>query len=200
MLLCSLLGRSISLNMPFPKDLPAEIKLKVFALLCGKVSIVEFEQWVYQQSTDLEAAFGEASYLALVSSDFSKRDIRYQLAHLLKLHIDVCEYETWRLRGLLKNFLRQEGDSQQLLQEFYELYCQGLYFLEVLGLGYACWTADYYWLDSAEMKHRELLSGFLVKARQEAQKILDVMESGTITITQKSELGNFQYIDNREKT
>jgi hypothetical protein len=199
MRLCPLFGCSISWNMPFPKELPKEIKLKVFALLYGKVPMAEFEQWLYQQSTDLEAAFGEAGYLAVASLDFSKRDIRYQLAHLLKPYIDVCEYETWRLCDLLKTFLSQKGDSQQLLQEFYDLYCQGLYFLEFLGLGYACWAADYSWLDSADVQLKEHLSAFLLNARQEAQQILDAIEVGAITITSpNNEMTNYQYIDHRK--
>ncbi len=199
MRLFPLLGCPISVKMPFPKDLPEEIKLKVFSQLCGEMPIAEFEQWLYQQSTALEGAFGEAGYLALVSLDFSKRDIYYQLAHLLKPHIDMCEYETWRLRELLTTFLSQEGDSQQLLYEIYKLYCQGLDFLEGLGLGYVSWLNDDDWLDSADVQLKERLSAFLLDARQEAQQILDALKSGAIAITSPAnEMNNYQYIDHRK--
>lgn len=185
-------------------SLPDDIKTKFFRLIAGEESISGFEKWVYITNS-LEGILGDEDYFNLISLDFSKRTNRYELIKILERHIDKGEYETWKLRKLLTRFLNQEGDLPLMLCEFYELYCNGFYFLDTLGMGYglAIKVPPYgysseYWQELTEDEQKRLLSSILPDAIKEAQKMLDWLNEGKIAITnEKDELGHYLYVDRR---
>jgi hypothetical protein len=186
------------------KLLPNEVKIKFFRFLSNEEPIGEFEQWVYATNT-LEESLGNEDYFNLISLDFSKRGSRYELIKILERHIDLGEYETWKLRNLLSLFLSQKGDLPMILCEFYELYCNGFYFLDTLGLGYglaitvpsSSYSSES-WQELADEEKEELLSSILPDALKEAQKVLTWLNEGKIIITNKQdELGHYLYLDKR---
>lgn len=186
------------------RRLPDDIKLKFFRFLNGEESVREFEQWVYVTNA-LEDSLGDA-YFDLISLDFAKQDSQYELAKLLERHIDRGECATWKLRKLLNLFLSQEGDLPLLLSEFYELYCDGFYFLDALGLGYglAIKSPQEYrsgvWQKLTDEEKTRLLNALLPDAIDEAQKVLSWLDEGKIVITdEQDELGRSLYIDTRTK-
>jgi hypothetical protein len=185
------------------QHLSDNIKTKLFRFLNGEESINNFEQWVY--ATDaLEAILGSEDYFNLISLDFSKQADRFELINLLKKYIDAGEYETWKLRRLLNHFLSQEGDLPLMLGEFYELYCNGFYFLETLGLKYGLaikvppqeYSSDS-WQELADAEKERLLNSLLPVALDEAQKVLTWLNQGKIVITNQPNESGHYYLDKR---
>lgn len=186
------------------EPLPNDSKIRLFHLLNGEEPIREFEQWVYDTNA-LEEILGDEDYFNLISLDFSRQGSRYELIKILERHIDAGEYKTWKLRKLLNLFLSQKGDLPMMLCEFYELYCDGYYFLDVLGLDYGLTIrvpplgcSSEYWQELTDKEKGTLLCSILLDAVDEAQKILNWLNEGTIVITNKQDkLGHYLYIDNR---
>lgn len=179
-------------------------KLKFCRFLYESESLASFEQWLYA-TPELEAVLGKEDYLALLSLDFSQKVIRHEIDKLLSQHISDGEYETWRLQKMLADLLEGEGIPVYELCEFYELYCRGLSFLETLGLEYglpikvppAGYSSDYFDELSDEEQER-LLADCLPGAKEEARKVLNLLESGGVAIAPETDdLGNYRYIDHR---
>ncbi len=164
----------------------------------------EFEWWFYDTNI-LEKILGDEDYFNLISLDFAKRGSRYELIKILERHINAGEYETWKLRKLLTLFLSQEGDLPLILCEFYELYCDGFYFLDTLGLGYGLAIrvpphgySSEYWQELADEEKERLLGSILPDAIDEARKVLTWLDQGEIVIIdEQDELGRYLYVDKR---
>lgn len=186
------------------EPLPNDDKIRLFRLLNGEEPIREFEQWIYTTNA-LEEILGDEDYFILISLDFSRQGIRYELIKILERHIDAGEYGTWKLRRLLNLFLSQRGDLPTMLWEFYELYCDGYYFLDVLGLNYGLTIrvppgeySSEYLQELTNQEKETLLASILPDALDEAQKVLNWLNEGKIVTTNKQDkLGHYLYIDNR---
>lgn len=94
-----------------------------------------------------------------------------------------------------------------MLSKFYNLYCDGYYFLEHLGLGCGLvvrvppseYSSDS-WDELSDDEKSKLLNSLLPEAISEAQKILSWLDGNKIVITNElDELGRYLYIDNRTK-
>jgi hypothetical protein len=186
------------------QDLPEEIKIQFYKFLNGEEPIQAFEQWVYATRTLEELLDGE-SYFALISLDFSKSGSCHELIKLLEQTIDAGEYETWKLKRLLNQFLSQEGNLPTMLGEFYELYCNGFYFLDTLGFGCGLtlvvppnhYSSDT-WDELTSEEKESLLGSVLPGALEEAEKVLNWLDQGKIVITKEQDgMGRYLYLDRR---
>lgn len=186
------------------EPLPNDFKIRLFHLLNGEEPIGEFEQWVYATNA-LEEILGDEDYFNLISLDFSRQGSLFELIKILERHIDAGEYGAWKLRRLLNLFLSQKGDLPTMLWEFYELYCDGYYFLDVLGLNYGLTIrfpsheySSEYWQELTDQEKETLLASILPDALDEAQKVLNWLNEGKIVTTNNQDkLGHYLYIDNR---
>jgi hypothetical protein len=182
--------------------LAADIKHKFFEFLNGQESISNFENWVYETST-LEAALGAENYFDLISFDFAKRDSKSEIDRILRRHIDLSEYNTWKLKQLLIAFIDQIGNPQAILFEFYDLYCHGYDFLDSLGLGYGLSAkvspSQYHqweWEYLSSEQQIQLIDSLFPGAKIEAQKVLDWLDTETIVLT-SDRYNRLSFIDRR---
>ncbi|MBW4583467.1 MAG: hypothetical protein KME42_28210 [Tildeniella nuda ZEHNDER 1965/U140] len=184
--------------------LPNDLKIKIFKFLDGEECLATFEQWVYA-TNDLENGLTNDDYLKLISLDFSKRSSKYETDEILKRYIDAGEYETWKLRKLLMAVLEHDQNLPIALSQLYELYCDGYYFLDTLGLGYGLhirvpptnYSSDD-WQGLSHEEQHQLLGSLLPQVISEAQTVLAWLDEGTIVITNKQgESGAYLYFDRR---
>jgi hypothetical protein len=115
--------------------LPQLLKELFYRTITGEMPLVDFEQWLYA-SDEIERLLPADDYLALLTLNYRKSGAKYELAKLLKQHIDLGEFETHKLLKLLQEAILKTPRLPFILVEFYNLYCQGYYFLQDLGLGY----------------------------------------------------------------
>ncbi|AFY73225.1 hypothetical protein Syn7502_01116 [Synechococcus sp. PCC 7502] len=174
------------------QQLPILIKDKFFKYLNGSEPITEFEPWIYQTKV-LEDILSKDDYLYLISLDFSNKWVKYKIDNILRRYIDLGEYETWKLKHLLFAFINEDGNPQQLLDDIYDLYYDGYYFLESLGLGYELCLESW-----ADLSRSQELDSFLQRARGEAQEVLSWLETNKIVIkTAHDDRNHFSVIDTR---
>ncbi|MBE9064491.1 hypothetical protein [cf. Phormidesmis sp. LEGE 11477] len=180
------------------RSLPEDVKLKFYAVLCGDESINDFEQWLYS-SKQIEAVLHPDDYLNLLSLDYSSSLVRVNLIGILENLVSSGEYETYRVKQMLRDFLGQTKgieSSVKLLTEFYDLYCRGVSFLDSLGLNYGLSVVC---LDVDSLAKRErYVESLLPDAKREARKVLHYLENGTVKILNTEQYSYyFRCLDHR---
>ena len=86
----------LNLLLNFMPELPDHNKQIFFNVMSKRMSIEVFEQWVYTDQ-ELEQTLSADSYLELISLNFKKSGVRYELFNLLQKFVGAGEYETWKL-------------------------------------------------------------------------------------------------------
>ena len=186
--------------------LPENIEQYFFDTINGKVTLTEFEQWVYTNK-ELESLLGEDDYLELISVNFKKNGAKYELVNLLSdKYVDLGEYEKWKLLDSLKTALKRNEHLGPILREFYDLYCRGYGFLNDLGLGYGLtievppspkYKVDT-WEELTDSEKEELLNSFYPQLESDIKRTIDWIENGKIIFTgKKDEIGHYEYEDLR---
>lgn len=182
--------------------------IEFYKLLNGDTNLLVFETFVYNQ-TDLEQQLGKELYLELISFDFKDKNATADLRQFIFNHIvPEGQYETWKLKLLLYNFLTDFSNIHKYLDKLYHLYC-GVYqdsgqrkyqfkFLSNLGLNYLYWVDEGYmkthygsnWekeykrcFDDFEFYHRQLkpFADEILSALNE--KKIQILNDGTYSIT-----------------
>jgi len=185
--------------------LPKHIKERFFKTIKGDISIQEFEQWLYADN-ELEPILESGDYLDLISFSFKRSGAKYELWNLLKKHIDIGEFETYKLLELFYEAKHQSEKLPFILMDFYELYCKGLIFLREIGLRYglsvvvprmANVKADT-WEELTESQQKRLLDSFTPNLENEIDKVIDWLETKKIIINgERDEIGYYVYDDFR---
>ena len=183
---------------------PTDIKEVFFKTFFGDTSVESFEQWVYK-TKELEQLLPPDSYFNLISFDYKQPKVKYELVKIIERLIDNGEYETWKLRHLLKQTTERTGDYPRALVQFYDLYCKGYYFVDNLAFGYGL-PLDSPWskfgVDSFDKlttaQQKELADSFYPDIERELNKASHWLDSKKIILTgQRGDLDRFEFLDTR---
>jgi hypothetical protein len=187
------------------KALPPDIKEIFYKTIKDDFPIDEFEKWLHTDK-ELEKLLNSNDYLDLISLSFKKSGAKHELWNLLKKHIDLGEFETYKMLELLKEAQQQTNKLPYILMEFYALYCKGYNFLQDLGLGIGLAvevpnmkssTAEN-WDELTVRQQKELLASFYPELEECIKLIIDFLESKKIILTGKQDLmGHYGYEDYR---
>jgi len=150
----------------------------------GNMAVAEFEQWVYANLDELEQRLSPDDYLGLISLGFNTPYARRDLKCLLGKYVDFAEFAPREMLALLEKAKRKTPELPQVLMDFYDLYCDGYYFLQTLALDYGLnvynprsaksWEA----LNAPEQD--ELLGKFYPELTTEVERIISLIEDKTI--------------------
>ena len=185
--------------------LPQDIKERFYKTIKGDISLDDFEQWLYADKK-LEKQLRSEDYLDLISLSFKKSGAKYEIWVLLKKHIDLGEFETYKMLELLKEAQQKTGRLPNILMEFYDLYCKGYNFLLDLGLGIGLavevpkvnsGTADT-WDELTLEQQKELLESFSPELEVCIQQVINWLENKKIILTgEQDAIGHYDYEDLR---
>lgn len=165
--------------------LPAPITQYIYQTLSGNVSLQDFEQWVYA-SKELEAFLSADDYLDLISLNYRKDGAVHALHRLLSKHVDLGDFERYKLLEMLAETRQQNENLPYLLMEFYALYCRGYKFLlalGTLGLTVKVPTAGNYlksWEELTASEKQETLALVLPSLKQEIDLVAHWLLTGQI--------------------
>ncbi len=184
--------------------LSGHIELLFFRTLKGETPLHDFEQWLYT-GKELESLVTEDEYLDFISLNYKASGARYELAKLLRRHIDPGRYETWKLKQLLSSVLERTGDYPRAIIAFYDLYCSGYSFMETLAFGFGLPLDSPMSLSSAEsyeqltVKERDyILNMYYPAIEGEVRKVMGWLDSGEIVLTGLAdEFGHYGFLDRR---
>ncbi|MFA4132526.1 MULTISPECIES: hypothetical protein [unclassified Brevibacillus] len=165
-----------------------DIQIKFSEVLKKKLTIEDFEQWVYV-TPEIEEHVGRAFYLELISLDFKGRYIDLDLKQMLTPVIPFGDLEFRRIKEELEIVASDTHDIDKVLDNIYEYYCDGYGFLRFLGLSFTLIGGSYGALIINEGV-RQLL-------REEAKRLLSFIEGDKIRITGKLEYEDYR--DNEDR-
>ncbi len=129
-------------------------KIQFYNFLSGDTSVECIEYFIYSQA-DLEKQLDSETYLNLIEMNFKDKYIIAKLPEFIKNRIvEEGQFEMWKLKRILNDFLTQPEKTDHNLVEIYQLYC-GVYqdngqrkykfkFLGNLGLNYLFWAEEGY--------------------------------------------------------
>ncbi len=187
--------------------LPQYIKERFFKTIKGDNSLDDFEQWLYADKK-LEKYLNPDDYLDLISLNFKQRAAKHELWNLLKKHIDIGEFETYKMLGLLNEAKQRTKRLPYILMEFYYLYCKGYNFFQELGLGFGLSveaprvnnkTADT-WDELTSQQQKELLESFSPELEEYIEQVIYWLNTKKIILTgEQDEIGHYEYKDLRNE-
>jgi hypothetical protein len=181
----------------------SNVEAKFYALLYQDLSIKDLEEWVYT-SGELESYLSATDYFEFISLDFNSKHIRSELEKIIEKYVDYGKFETLRMLDLLNKALRSDEDTGLVLITIYDLYCDGYYFLDKLGLEYGLtclvppnkYRVDS-WEELSEEEQKELIDGFYPKIIAEINRVIQLIETKKIILTgRKDEFDRWEYIIN----
>ena len=179
--------------MPILKQ---DIKEKFYLMILNEVSMKDFELWLYAD-TEIEKTLSSDDYLDLISLGFKKSGAKYELVKLLKKHIDLAEFETYKILKLLKEAQRKTDNLPYILIEFYYLYCDGYHFLRDIGVGFGLLlivpnienTAADTWEELTIEQKKNLLDSFSPKLEECIARAINWLEEKKIILTGEQDAG-----------
>lgn len=187
--------------------LSQDIKEKFYKTIKGDISLGDFEEWLYDDR-ELEKHLKSDDYLDLISLSFKKSGAKYELCNLLKKHIYLGEFETYKMLGLLNEAKQKTVRLPYILMEFYDLYCKGYNFFQDLGLGIGLavevprvnnTTADT-WDELTREQQKELLDSFSPELEECIERVIYWLETKKIILTgEQDEIGHYKYEDLRNE-
>ena len=186
--------------------LSEQTKLTFYNVMQGELPMQVFEQWVYNHVA-LEQELSPDEYLALISFNYKQAGAKYELFKLLGRYVSLGAYETHKIKQLLAKAKVRNSVLPRVLEQLYDLYCNGYDFLENIGMGYGL-TMTY--LTNYGGKHWSNLTGEQLTAMvaaipsslaAEVDHIEQWLDTGKIILTgERDELGQYNYIDHRTMT
>lgn len=185
--------------------IPQDIKEVFYKTIKGDISLSDFEQWLYVNK-DLEKHLNSDDYLDLISLNFNKSGAKYELWKLLKNHIDLGEFETYKMIELLSQAQHKTDKLPYILMDFYDLYCKGYIFLQDLGLGFGLAvevprvnnSMANSWEELTPEQQKELIESFSPELEASIEQVVDLLKTKKIILTgEQDEIGHYNYQDLR---
>ena len=188
------------------KEISEHIEQKFYEALKHKISIRDFEQWVYE-TKELELELPEDTYTDLISLNFKDKYAHNELEKIVEPFFDNGKFESKRISTYLQSIINRDEDCAESIEMTYDLYCSGYIFLQRLGLKYgltiSCPPSDNYdksWNEMPKAEQNELLDKLYPDIIVDAQNALTWILKGKIIIKDTvNELGDYEYDDLRSQ-
>ncbi len=182
----------------------SEFELTIYKLLSKEIEQSEFEQWVYSEKK-LSETLTPDDYLELISLNYKTPSSLYDAGKILRKYVQIENCYEWYLKNVLQKIVNRTPDVHKYIEQCYDLYCDGYYFLENLGLGYGLavtvprekYQAET-WQELKAQDQQELIDEFYPGVAEEAKKVISWLDSGKIILTGHSgEYQGIEFQDNR---
>jgi hypothetical protein len=182
----------------------SEFDLVIYKLISKEIGLKEFEQWVYSEKR-IQELLATDEYLDLISLNYKTPSSLYDAEKILRKYVDIGKCYEWQLKVVLQKVIDRSSDAHKYIERCYDLYCDGYYFLDNLGLGYGLMAAvppEKYnaenWKELSARAQQKLMDDCYPAVAEEAKKVIQWIESGKIVLT--GHAGGYQgieYEDNR---
>ncbi len=181
---------------------PADIQIEFFKLFNDELSIESFEEWVYK-TKDLEACFDPTDYVEFISLSFKDRHAIHEMKKIVDKYLDYGEFERRKIDKILNDLTSKNDKFAQSLIAAYDMYCDGYWFLDNIGMGFGLTFAnDFFefkdWTNLSTDEKNRRVNSIYDGVKAEAEKVQDWFDRKKIILTgEVDEIGHYSYIDNR---
>lgn len=162
----------------------------MYYFLKSKVTLFEFEQWIYDHG-ELEEILGEAEYFQFISRDYKNQYAYEDTEKQIRKLIDIATYEQERVVNLLISLTEGNNDEIDVMDILYDEYCNGYTFLRYIALTHVA-TSDEF---KENVKRNKLkLKDYNKSIIKEAKRLLNFFGRNELEIAIEHE-----YIDRRKE-
>lgn len=167
-----------------------DVESNFYNVLRGNITILEFEKWVYNIDEELlNKCFGNDFYFELISLNYKDKHVMNELEKLLFSKVPFGRFEEVKIRELLEDVIDDKGILVEIIEDLYDLYCDGYRFLRDIGLAYVDYGMP------REHETYNFTEQTRTKLKSEAKRILSFLNTRKIIIT-----GEYEYEDLREES
>lgn len=166
----------------------------LLSVLRNEISIIDFEQWLYDNEDELESVIGKEDYFTLINLNYKSKFVRDELENCLIRILGFQSYEEFRIKDLLTTLIYTEEEEFFIhsCSQIYDKYCEGYSFFRIIALKYIIYDFDE---QLEDLRNRGV---FLKQEKQEilkeGKRLLNYINDGSITI-----LGQKKYSDFRDE-
>ena len=186
------------------KAISESTELKFYEVLKHKISIQEFENWVYETKA-LESELPEEIYADLISLNYKGKYAHNELEKIIQPFIHNGKFEIKRISNYLESIINRNEKCAEAIEITYDLYCSGYTFLRRLGLTYGLLIASppignyrKTWKELTSAEQEELLDKLYPEIIADAKNALSWIKEGKIIIKDTlDELGDYEFDDLR---
>ncbi|UNK05656.1 hypothetical protein MN210_01945 [Psychrobacter raelei] len=176
---------------------PFSLEQKIHQVITGKLSLKDFEQWMYQNE-DL-ASVNPDLYLELISFDYSHEYSLKAFQLSFAKYVGFHKFEADLIKECLYSIINRDGDYIHSIRMLYEFYFIGYEFLQKLGLSYGLWVMHAQTSDS-HGDVNDIVESYYPDIVYDTKNALHWLESGNIVFkAEKCDLGGFEYDDLRSE-
>lgn len=187
-------------------DISYYIELKFHEVLEYKISIQDFEQWVYETKA-LEEELPEHIYTNLLSLNYKDKYAHNELEKIIHPFVYNAKFEIQRISGYLTSIIDRNEKCSESIKMTYDLYCAGYNFLQKLGMKYgilvSCSPSDNYdmaWDDLPKADQNAMLNEIYPNIITDAQNALTWIQKRKIVLKNTiNASGNYEYDDLRNQ-
>jgi hypothetical protein len=166
-----------------------EINEYLISVVRYKISIQEFERWLYDNEELLEKYLGKELYFQLINLNYTSKFVIDDLEPLLIKVLEYKSFEDFKIKDLLNRLVNVDSEFISSCREIYREYCNGYSFLRLIALKYIVYDYDFQ-LDNAN--NRNEFEHGRMEYVEEGKRLLEFFNSGKLEI-----LGEYEYIDLR---
>jgi hypothetical protein len=106
------------------------LKLKIFKLLNHKLSIEDFESWIYIKENELEVNLEEELYFDLISFNYKSKHAKQDFFKAFDRIINKHEFEIWKINDILESIINNDEYFGDSLMRALKLRDEGYWFLD----------------------------------------------------------------------
>jgi|GEM_PF-3937973 len=180
--------------------LPESIRVQFYKFLDGQIGLIEFENWIYANETQIELALPEFHFelISFNYKQFDARDLFYKLIYYSI--IDQASYAQWQLERLLTAIIRNENWEaavSTLYWDFWDDNARYSFLMQIADYSAVLiFPPERFGLTNLVGVKREKVINRLLYPEivKEAESILKSIENNDIRIT-----GEKEYVDIRSK-
>ena len=177
-------------------SIPFLLEQKIHQVIIQKISLKDFEQWLYQND-ELEV-LNPNLYLELISFDYSHESSFKEFQISFAKFVDRYKFEVERIKDYLCSIIDRDENCAKSILMTYELYCMGYEFLQKLGLKYGLCLIDTSYPEKLIDSYNKVVDMFYPDIIYDAKNVLGWLEESKIVLKNKpNDSGGFEYEDLR---
>lgn len=177
-------------------SIPFLLEQKIHQVIIQKISLKDFEQWLYQND-ELEVS-NPNLYLELISFDYSHESSFKEFQISFAKFVDRYKFEVERIKDYLCSIIDRDENCANSILMTYELYYMGYEFFQRLGLMYGLCIIDTSYPEKLIDSYNKVVDMFYPDIIYDAKNVLGWLEESKIVLKNKpNDSGGFEYEDLR---
>ena len=177
---------------------PSNVERKIYQVLGKKVTLSDFEQWLYEDKA-IESSNPDL-YFELISFNYDSENNLKDFYDNFARYVGFYKFEAERIKNYLDSIISRDSTSANAIWAMYDLYCAGYGFLGKLGIVYGICLVDHE-TSCLDNDTDNILNSFYPSIISDAKNVIAwLAEEKIVFNSHANDYGVFEYADFRSET